>query len=314
MKHVFITGCPRSGTTMLASILGNCANSVVTPESDFFFGFMFKYLQNDSDQAQKEDYITFLNKNYRFGQWGLAAEGIEIPEGGLVFSNYHTVIENTVEYYASENMASTINEEITRIDHTPSNILHFEALNRLFPESKFVFIVRDPRAVYASVKKLDWGANSALRLSDLWSQYVVMYYSLKQLHPKRVLLVKYEDIVSDPASFVQQICIFTGLDYEESILKGGGFKLPKYTAAQHTLVGKTLTKDRIDKWKQKISEKEVLLIESKCNLLMSSFGYHFSRTKRYKVGVKDRIKSLVRESHCYLINKVKKKKREKISA
>lgn len=299
---------------MLASILGNCVNTVVTPESDFFLKFMFKYLRNDSDQVKAKDYVAFLNRNYRFRQWGIVAEQIELPKNGLKFSNYATVIENTVGYYFNENTSSSLGGEITRIDHTPNNILFFNPLNRLFPESKFVFIVRDPRAVYASVKNLDWGANTALRLSDLWTEYVAMYYALKQLHSNRVLLIKYEDIVSDPGYFVKQICAFTGLDYDESILQGGGFKLPKYTASQHSLVGKKLTRDRIDNWKNKISEKEMLLIESKCNLLMDSFAYPCSKSERYMVGTKDWIKSLIEEGFFLVANKIKKKKREKTRA
>ena len=43
MKHVFITGCPRSGTTMLANLIGSNRECKASPESDFFIDFVYKY-------------------------------------------------------------------------------------------------------------------------------------------------------------------------------------------------------------------------------------------------------------------------------
>ena len=46
------------------------------------------------------------------------------------------------------------------------------------------------------------------------------------------------------------LCDFIGIDYSDSLLDGKGFKIPGYTASQHTLVGKNLDKSRIEKWKK----------------------------------------------------------------
>lgn len=40
MKHIFITGCPRSGKIMLANILGNGGSSVATQDTHFFIDFI----------------------------------------------------------------------------------------------------------------------------------------------------------------------------------------------------------------------------------------------------------------------------------
>ena len=61
MKHIFITGCPRSGTTMLASILGSHASSIVTPESDFFIEFLYKKLKRKTDSVDISEFLMFLN-------------------------------------------------------------------------------------------------------------------------------------------------------------------------------------------------------------------------------------------------------------
>ena len=102
MEHVFITGCPRSGTTMLASMLGNAKTCVTTPESDFFIDFIFKYLSEESASVDKRDLVHFLNNNYRFKQWGIDANEISNLPEKIMFSNFNLVIENTIKLF-SEN-------------------------------------------------------------------------------------------------------------------------------------------------------------------------------------------------------------------
>jgi len=287
MKHVFITGCPRSGTTMLASMIGNEASSVVTPESDFFIDFVYKFLQNKSQKSNILEYLNFLKSNYRFKQWYIDENNINHSSESINFSDYKILIENTVHLYVKEHL-NTLSHELTRVDHTPSSILNFEILNELFPKSKFIFIVRDPRAIYASVKKLDWGANTALRLAEIWNEYTIHYYSVKKRFPERIHLIKYEDILLNPVSSIKELCQFTNLTYHDSMIEGKGFKIPNYTASQHDLVGKKLDKSRIEKWKKELSQKDVLIIESKSKTIMQAFGYKIDESVNYRITFKDK--------------------------
>lgn len=310
MKHVFITGCPRSGTTMLASMLGSAQSCVATPESDFFIDFVYKYLNKTSRELNKEDFKNFLKSNYRFKQWQLKPDNIEnIPET-VTYKNYGAVIESTVKQYVK--VHSEVNEtEVTRIDHTPSSILDFNILNDLFPDSHFIFIVRDPRAVYASVKNLDWGANTALKLAEEWNEYTAMYLSIEKLFPNRVSLIRYEDVLTNAPVELNRLCEFIGVPYSNNLHEGNGFKIPSYTSLQHSLVGKTLDRQRIDKWKLDLDEHDILLIEAKSSLIMKAFNYQSTVTKKHRIGIKDKVKALLNEAYYYFVNKIRKRKREK---
>lgn len=310
MKHVFITGCPRSGTTMLASMLGSCQNCITTPESDFFLDYIYKNLNNDVTSVKKESFRDYLNNNYRFKQWQLNADEIKDIPGDITLSNFDAVIENVVKSFA-ENNSETVPKEndYIRIDHTPYNIKSFRVLNELFPESKFVFVMRDPRAIFASIKELDWGANTALKLSNIWIEFVALLYSLKEICPGRIYLVKYEDIVLDPDLHIEKVCSYLGVEYKDSIIEGGGFTLPSYTASQHKLVGKRPVKDRIYNWKDKLSKEDVMVIESKCGLMMKAFSYDCSYSDIYRVTGKVKLNSWMKEAYYYFINKYRKYKR-----
>jgi hypothetical protein len=310
MKHVFITGCPRSGTTMLASILGNGDSCVAAPESHFFIDFIYKYLPKKSAEAKKADLITFFNNHYRFKQWKIDASKIKNLPEKITYNNYNVIIENTIKLFA-ENHSKTPEKELIRVDHTPSNIKFFNIIDELFPESKFIFIIRDPRAIFASIKGLDWGPNSSLKLSQLWVEYTAAYFAIQKLHPNRICLVKYEDIVKNAIPQIKKICDFIGIEYNNSLLEeGDGFKVPEYTFSQHALVGKTLDKHRIDKWKKELQKEDIQIIESQCGAILNAFDYESFINIKYKISKKDKLIMLFNELYYYFPNKIRKKDRE----
>ena len=309
MKHVFITGCPRSGTTMLADILGNGDFCVAAPESHFFIDFIYKHLSKESAEAKKTDLITFFNNHYRFKQWKIDASKIKNLPERIMYDNYSIIIENTVKLFA-ENHSKVSEREIIRVDHTPSNIKSFDIINELFPESMFIFIIRDPRAIYASIKGLDWGPNSPLKLSELWIEYTAAYFAFQKLYPNRICLVRYEDILNNGPLQIRKLCDFIGIEYNNYLLEGKGFKVPEYTSSQHALVGKGLDKDRMDKWINELKKEETLIIESQCRSIMSAFDYQNSQAIKYKISKKDKLKMFFDEIYYYIPNKLRKKDRE----
>jgi hypothetical protein len=279
---------------------------VATPESDFFLDYLYK---TKAKRASKKDFLGFLKGNYRFRQWEVSAEGIPFEASDFSPFDLRNIVEKTVASYAAAHNSMT-GSNFVRIDHTPSNIKHFQKLNTNFPDAKYIYVIRDPRAVYASVRDLDWGPNTALAASAVWIEYVALYFSVQSMIPERIMLVRYEDIVSSPEKHIRELCDYAQLDYEPGILRGGGFKLPEYTARQHEQVGKAPNPANIDKWKNKLSEREVLLIESSCGTIMSSFGYERATNDTHRVGFMDRLSSGFGESYAYLINRIRKKKRE----
>jgi hypothetical protein len=141
-------------------------------------------------------------------------------------------------------------------------------------------------------------------------EYAALYFAIQSMIPERILLVRYEDIVRKPEKHIKKLCDYAHLDYNPGILQGGGFRLPEYTAAQHAQVGKAPDPSNIDKWKKKLSEKELLVTESYCGTLMEAFGYDRLTEDCYSVGFRDKLSAIFGESYAYLINKIRKRKRE----
>ena len=92
-------------------------------------------------------------------------------------------------------------------EKTPSNLYAFEAFLGRFPEGLVVYLVRDPRAVVASLLKRGMGLRRAL---SIWLVEVAICERLFG-HP-RVLRVRYEDLIQDTAGILTEIATFLRVD------------------------------------------------------------------------------------------------------
>ncbi len=108
------------------------------------------------------------------------------------------------------------------LDKQIKYFFYLKTLIKLYPESKFIILVRDPRvnAIRKKSRKLNAG-QSPLYLSALWNNTFknIDYLTSKN---KEVLIVKYEDLVSSPETILQNICQFLNIQYNSKMLETEG--------------------------------------------------------------------------------------------
>lgn len=108
------------------------------------------------------------------------------------------------------------------LDKQIKYFFYLKTLIKLYPESKFIILVRDPRvnAIRKKSRKLNAG-QSPLYLSALWNN---TYKNIDYLTSKKkeVLIVKYEDLVSSPETILQSICQFLNIQYNNKMLETEG--------------------------------------------------------------------------------------------
>jgi len=257
MKKIFIGGCDRSGTTLLASILGCVDGAIVTPESQFKIELLEK--QNN----------LFISKNFwRLKIWGLNNNMISKI---LSYSNDGVeVMEKLVTDYA---LRQGVLLPKLWIDHTPNNLRHSKKLSLFYPEALFIHIVRDGRAVASSVLSLNWGPNNIIDAADWWVKKLTYGLASQIVMPEKVITVKYESLLLNPKDELQKLCNFLDINYNDSMLNGRAFKVPDYTLKQHRLVGRSLDQTRLDVWKKKLTLKEIEFFEHKAGDMLDLMGY-----------------------------------------
>lgn len=301
LKPIFIGGCPRSGTTFLGDLLGAASESIVVPESQFKTQ---EYNETYSAKNLKNT-IKDINNNYRFKVWNieLAEEDIRL----LNIKSYNNLIKYIVSKYAKQKSNRDRSLKYW-IDHTPGNFKDIKLLAELFPDAKYIHLVRDGRAVANSIIPLFWGPNSIIGSAKWWQKH--LNYALEAesfFDESQILRIKYEHLITKPEIILNEICDFANLEYSKEMVQGGNFKKPEYTRHQHNLVGKSPDISRLFAWEKKLTNRDIELFEYFANDYLILFNYKLKYSSPSKANIYEIIKFKFEEKYRKYINRFMKK-------
>ncbi len=244
-------------------MLGSHPDCVCTPESHFKTSGLRVGRRADGT-LDLEAAISFIKIHWRFKIWELDVDFAAAPR-----HSYVAFMDWLVAQYARVyDVPGSV-----WVDHTPENINYAPVLLDFFPNAKVVHLVRDGRAVAASIMPLDWGPNSALESAVWWKEIVRDGLTLEETFPGRIIRVRYEDVVRTPEETLPSLCMQLDLPYHPDVLVAKGFRAPGYTQNQHTLIGKRPDPSRIMRWKQRLTQRQIELVEGQAGDLLQELGY-----------------------------------------
>ena len=237
---LFVVGPLRSGTTLLRLMIGNHKDIYCFGEFEFAVSRF-----NGISPPSIEDYVNFLSTDRQ----ALA---------------YKVTVDETIKDY-NELVRSFLRQLYER---QPNKIvgasLHsrMDVLPQIWPNGKFIHLLRDPRDVARSCIGMGWVGN-VFDGAKYWIKPEKHWDALKSTIPKEQLLeVRYESLVSDPESELRRICEFLGLPFDPNMVE----------IENHTSYSKPNAKFAYQ-WKSKLSEKEIAYVESQCWDLMIDRQY-----------------------------------------
>lgn len=269
-EAVFIGGCPRSGTTLLGTLLAQMPGCVVTPESPFK-QLLLRDHRIDWQQGLSSDVLRrdFQGRR-RFRLWQTPLPDT-LPER-LSREDYRQLLVSLAANFRRDGAAA--DAPFTWIDHTPHNLQSVLLLSELFPSARFVHLVRDPRAIAASVLPLDWGPEDTRTVGRYWSQHLAHGLAAELQLPKRVIRLHFEDLVDAPEPNLKALCAFCGLNYNASSLQGGDASfLPAFSKQQHRRVGQPPDPSRARSWQRQLTPWQIQEVEHGCGDLLALLGY-----------------------------------------
>lgn len=175
------------------------------------------------------------------------------------------------------------------LEKTPHNALVWRDIARVFPEAMFLHIVRDPRAVVASLcaARREWARGSWIpktitRKCELWRKHVTSATQAKATG--RYHEVRYEDL-REPAT-LRGIFSFFGIDRTdgecESIIENYAIdKLRGEDAASPWPLSSEprafFRRGEVDGWRRELSPGVIATIEASLGQLMAAHGYEVQR-------------------------------------
>ncbi len=160
---------------------------------------------------------------------------------------------------------------------------YLDDLKQFLPEARFIIIIRDARAVVNSYMENKWGLGTNAYTGALrWKREVETQLRFYESLPGYVLKLRYEDLVLDQRRVLESVCEFLEVPFEESMLdysKQKGFiKETRENIKSFEAPDSAMTR----RWKEKLSEHQICVVDSVCNALLKSLGYTVS-SMRYRL-------------------------------
>jgi hypothetical protein len=247
MQNLFIIGSPRSGTTFLASLLKPTEYG-----APFETQFILKYyekIKEYGDITQLPNLTKLLNdisSERAISQWKVPLVAKEIKDDLDDSYNYNDVVDAIcLKLMGSKNKGKWG-------DKTPHYILKLKQLITLYPEAKYLYIVRDGRDVALSLLKKPWGPNNIYKCAEQWveANNNAQQLLLNDLKEKgQILFIKYEELLEKTEDECRRIYKFLDDDIEN------------HRTMVNELISKTMS-DNSSKWKTKMTSKQIEVYEA----------------------------------------------------
>lgn len=236
MKHLFICGAGRSGTTFLWKILNKSPSVNLATEIHYFSslyhnGFLrnFKKLRHKTNRVKLDNVIDCITRGNHFGMYWEKNRYFPQQEIRNYFIN-RSLNDKTIYEYLIQHDLLASGKNHTRIKYvgekTPLNIFHTKRLFKWFPDATMLFIFRNPIDVLRSEVNKKNKPAYPLRKGNLfyscglmifvffeWLLVAVIALYNKAIHKKKFIVISYEYLTSRQESTVYGICSAIGIEY-----------------------------------------------------------------------------------------------------
>ena len=266
----FIVGCGRSGTTLLRTMLNHHRELFIPPEC----GFLTDFLLFDSKLSPSRRFQLMLGEP-ELKLW--FNQGLQINKNKC--ANSFDLFSSIVELELKKQNKKYWGQQ------TPRFIRFNDLFKRQYPGLKFLFVVRDPRAVCSSFINSIGFTSYLPSIVNRWNRDNTEGVLMKKKYPDAVLVVKYEDLISEVEKSLMDIVAFLDLNFDNNMLSyhfKGNEEYPSFGKEQLKKLMEKPDISRINSWKNKLTDREICFIENSCCDLMKQFNYSPTINVTYK--------------------------------
>jgi hypothetical protein len=155
---------------------------------------------------------------------------------------------------------------------------HIDAVPQVlgwFPDCRFIWITRDPRAVITSRTSASWNRSTDVsRLAGTWQKRADLR-SRRWTADPRFLFIRYEDLVADWEGTIRSVLAHVGEEPEDRILHPAPTDLGFNTSFEGRDAPRdaAIVEGRNERWRNELSDRQVWSIQRKAARGMERFGY-----------------------------------------
>lgn len=297
----FIFYDSRSGSTFLSNLLVERVEVTIPPETNFIIKILNNYKKKRIESISDLEYLLKIIENdSKFSDWRLGIKEIRentknklplSPRGFLltIFSIYKKK-HSSKFYFFGIKKGNYIN--------------NYKQIKNIFPNAKYICLIRDGRAVFNSKKNSIYSKTgepfetNVYKAAKRWSYVVNLMLDLKKENPKQTLILYYENLINNKEKVLEKTYNFLEIKPRKKPNKEN-YIIPKRYGNIHDNIKKEADASIIDKWKKNLSKEEIYSFENIASEELKNHGYDFY-SKKYSINLLKRIKIKVK-SFLYII-------------
>jgi hypothetical protein len=242
-QPLFLVGSERSGTTLLRLMLNSHPKLAWNEEFEYVVDFM----PAGRGWPPIEAYHRYLAHDFVFAGAKLSVDAA---------LSYPQLVNSFLLQRLARDGKPIAGATIHR---------HFSRLLRVWPDARFVHLIRDGRDVARSIVEMGWAGN-AWRAALYWEEAQLEWDELCRRVPEsRRITTRFEELVVNPTRTLEPICALCGVSFDPAMLeyhRSSTYGPPDPSA--------------VAAWKRKMPVEDVRAVEAAIGQRLVERGYSLS--------------------------------------
>ena len=268
----FIVGSGRSGSTLLRMMLASHPRLTIPPETWYLIPLLQPFSVDRPVTADEvESAVSIVTGHYRWPDMNLDAQDFRHEAARLPEPHLRDLVEVVYRSHVQAEGKARWG------DKTPVYIEILPQLATMYPNSRFIHLIREGRDVAKSFQATDWigrwlhdNAREWTRALECRRRWVCSDFR------DRILQVRYEDLVLETESALRKICGFIGEEFEPQMLSWQMKVDEQVPARERDVHAKLKLKsgaERVAQWKREMSAREMFVSETFMGSDLTRLGY-----------------------------------------
>jgi hypothetical protein len=295
MKNpIFICGSHKSGTSLLRALLDGHTDLFVIPIEAHIFQYSNHWVDYRLRRAKptkksmdeiKEAYIKIIKEvNEKTTQVADADVTGKLNVSDFINEiNKETKIfkELIIQYFHAiykSLFGTDLPPNLRVVEKTVENAEVAEYLKKLFPDAKFIHILRNPYSNLVSLRQTEIFRGKRKYpflfplLETLENSYYFLYRNLKLLKDD-YLVIKYEDLLETPEKIMKKIADHVNIDFQDNLLVPTAVGESWTGNSSRGLIFDGINKQNAERWKSEINHLESFYVSKYFHFVLRDFGY-----------------------------------------
>lgn len=259
----------------MRSMLVASGSIAIPPETQMIHNLAIKFnaMQGQGWEGLTKTLIAEFESHHYFKLWSSDLSPVyqtvlHLPKNERSLAR---LIDEVYKTYAAQQFPNAL----VWGDQSPIYTFYFPYIKKVFPEAKYLHLVRDGRDVIASLIKKD-GQDYFNEAIYRWKESIKRARKLQdEVGLDKFIEIKYENLVIEPETTLEQISKFIGIEYTSKMLDY--WKLDSTVESKfynfHRNLEKPVFTSSIGGWKNKLSIEQKKILDTEIKTILNDLKY-----------------------------------------